>query len=71
MTDLDLQVRRLDVENGDILVVQTRQVLTPAQAEKAHEDVAALARRHGVRDVSVVVFDNCADLTVERPGAVS
>lgn len=71
MTDLDLQVGRLDVENGDILVVRTRQILTTAQADRIHNDVALLARRHGVVGVSVVVFDNCADLTVERPESTS
>lgn len=71
MTDLDLQVGRLDVENGDILVVRTRHVLTSAQAEKIHDTLERLVRRHGVRDVSVLVFDNNSDLTVERPGSGS
>lgn len=63
---LDLQVKRLDVEHGDMLVLTTAKKLTQAQADAAHDLVAQLARRHGVRDVSVLVLDNCSDLTVER-----
>ena len=65
MTDLDVQVSRLDVENGDILTLRTRHVLTRDQADELHDEVARLARRHGVRDVSVLVLDNCSDLSVE------
>lgn len=64
---LDLQVRRLDVESGDILVVRTAKTLTREQADLAHDTVAKLAARHGIRDVSVLVLDACTDLTVQRP----
>ena len=65
MTDLDVQVSRLDVENGDILTLRTRHTLTRDQADALHDEVSRLARRHGVRDVSVLVLDNCTDLAVE------
>lgn len=70
LADLDLQVKRLDVESGDILVVRTAKKLTAAQADAIDAQVSQLARRHGVRDVSVVVLDNATDLTVERPGPI-
>lgn len=70
MDDLDLQMKRLDVESGDILVVRTAKKLTRAEADAIDAQVSQLARRHGVRDVSVIVLDNASDLTVERPGAV-
>ena len=70
VSDLDLQVKRLDVESGDILVVRTAKKLTQAQADAIDAQVSQLARRHGVRDVSVMVLDNATDLTVERPGPV-
>ena len=70
VTNLDLQVKRLDVESGDILVVRTAKKLTRAEADAIDAQVSQLARRHGVRDVSVIVLDNATDLTVERPGAV-
>ena len=67
---LDLQVKRLDVESGDILVVRTAKKLTRTEADAIDAQVSQLARRHGVRDVSVLVLDNATDLTVERPGPV-
>ncbi|TXM65737.1 hypothetical protein [Methylobacterium sp. WL120] len=68
--NLDLQVKRLDVESGDILVVRTAKKLTRVEADAIDAQVSQLARRHGVRDVSVMVLDNATDLTVERPGPV-
>ncbi|WP_375455730.1 hypothetical protein [uncultured Methylobacterium sp.] len=69
LDDLGLQVKRLDVEHGDILVVRTAKTLTRAEANAVEAMVSGLARRHGVRDVSVMVLDARTDLTVERPGA--
>ena len=69
MDDLELQVKRLDVESGDILVVRTARTLTRAEADAVDAMVSQLGRRHGVRDVSVIVLDNCSDLTVQRPCA--
>ena len=66
--DLGLQVKRLDVENGDILVVRSKSRLAPVRAAEIHDQVAALASRHGIRDVTVMVLDDCSDLSVERPG---
>ena len=65
--EIDRQLSRLDVESGDILILRTREKLQAATAEKWQDELLELCRAHGVRDVSVVVFDNCTDLTIERP----
>ena len=63
---IDRQLTELDVENGCILVLRTRQKLRPEMAAEWQEELKALCRSQGVRDVSVVVLDNCSSLTVER-----
>ena len=63
---IDRQLTRLDVEGGDILVLRTRHKLRPELAAEWQEELKALCRSQGVRDVSVVVLDNCTSLTVER-----
>jgi hypothetical protein len=64
---IDRQLTRLDVENGDILVLRTCQKLRPEMAAEWQSELQALCRSHGARDVTVVVLDDCSDLTVERP----
>lgn len=68
--DLDRQLSRLDVENGDILVLRTAKKLSAATAEKWQDELLELCSAHGVRDVSVLVLDDCTDLTIERPQRV-
>lgn len=63
---IDRQLTELDVESGCILVLRTRQKLRPEMAAEWQEELKALCRSQGVRDVSVVVLDNCTSLTVER-----
>ncbi|GJD67258.1 hypothetical protein MMMDOFMJ_0172 [Methylobacterium gnaphalii] len=65
MTDINLQVSRLDLEDGDIIVVRSRSKLSPETAERYQDQVQALARAHGFRQVSVVVLDDCSDLSIE------
>ena len=65
--EIDRQLSHLDVESGDILVLRTRQKLQAATAEKWQDELLELCRAHGVRDVSVLVLDDCTDLTIERP----
>ena len=65
--DIDRQLARLDVESGDILVLSTRAKLQPATAARWQDELIALCRSQGVRNVTVLVLDDCTDLTVERP----
>lgn len=65
--DLDRQLSRVDVENGDILVLRTAKKLSTATAEKWQDELLELCAAHGVRDVSIIVLDDCTDLTIERP----
>ena len=65
--DLAPQLKRLDVESGDILVLRTRRKLSEAIVEKWQDELLRLCRAHGARDVSVLVLDDCTDLTIERP----
>ena len=65
--EIDRQLARLDVESGDILVLRTRCKLQPATAARWQDELLALCRSHGVRDVSVLVLDDCTDLSIERP----
>lgn len=67
MTDIALQIRRLEVENGDILVVRTPGKLTREKSDAWHAEVQQLVREQGLRDVTCMVLDGCTDLTVERP----
>ena len=64
---LAIEVKRLDVENNDILIVRTAEKLSPEKAADFHDRVLELAQRHGVKGVTVVVLDGCTDLTIERP----
>ncbi len=63
-------LKRLDVEEGDILVFRTRSKLTAEQAERIAGRVDAFAARHGFREVRTMVLDGCSDLDVaDRPRA--
>lgn len=64
---VEVQVRRLDVEDNDILVVRTAEKLSQEKSDAFHDRVLELAQRHGVKGVTVVVLDGCTDLTIERP----
>ena len=65
--EIDRQLSRLDVEQGDILVLRTRQRLQPATAARWQDELINLCREQGIRGISVLVLDDCTDLTVERP----
>ena len=65
--EIDRQLDRLEVRHGDILVMRTRQKLQPATAAKWQDELIGLCAAAGVRDITVVVFDDCTELTVERP----
>ena len=65
--EIDRQLSRLDVESGDILVLRTRQKLQPATASAWQDELLALCRTQGVRDVTILVLDDSSDLTVTRP----
>ncbi|WP_289015719.1 hypothetical protein [uncultured Methylobacterium sp.] len=67
MTNIALQLRRLDVENGDILVLRTPEKPTRETADTWHDQVQQAVREQGLRDVTCIVLDNCTDLSVERP----
>ena len=63
---VEAQVSRLDVEDGDILVVRTRRKVSEATAAKWQGGLERLVRAAGVKDVSILVLDDCTDITVER-----
>jgi len=65
--EIDRQLDRLEVRQGDILVLRTRQLLQPATAKKWQDDLIRMCEASGVRDVTVLVLDNATELTVERP----
>lgn|GEM_PF-2173828 len=65
--DLDRQLDRLEVRHGDILVLRTSQKLQPATAARWQDDLIRMCAAAGVQDVTVLVLDNAAELTVERP----
>lgn len=65
--DLELQVKRLDIEEHDILVLRTAKKLTEDEAHAAAEMVEAIAARTGFRNVTPLILDNCSDLSIERP----
>lgn len=64
---LDLQLGRLDIEDGDILTVRTRAKLTAEKAARYQRELLELCRSQGFRHVSVIILDDCSDLTIERP----
>lgn len=61
------QVSRLDIEDGDILTVRTRAKLTAEKAARYQRELLELCRSQGFRHVSVIILDDCSDLTIERP----
>ncbi len=65
--DLDRQLDRLEVRHGDILVLRTSQKLQPATAARWQDDLIRMCAAAGVQDVTVVVLDNAAELSIERP----
>ena len=65
--DLDRQLDRLEVRHGDILVLRTSQKLQPATAARWQDELITMCAAAGVRDVTVLVLDNAAELTIERP----
>ncbi|MCJ2143722.1 hypothetical protein [Methylobacterium sp. E-066] len=65
--EIDRQLDRLVVRHGDILVLRTRQKLQPATAAKWQDELIGLCKDAGVRDVTVLVLDDCTDLSIERP----
>lgn len=66
--DLELQVKRLDIEEHDVLVLRTPKKLTEDEAHAASEMIEEIAARSGYRYVTALVLDNCSDLSIERPG---
>ena len=64
--DLAPQLARLDVEDNDILVVRTRRKVSEATAAKWQDGLERLVRAAGVKGVSILVLDDCTDITVER-----
>jgi hypothetical protein len=64
---LDRQLDRLEVRHGDILVLRTRRKLPAATVTKWQDDLIRMCRDAGVTDVTVLVLDDCTELTVERP----
>ncbi|MFC6772535.1 hypothetical protein [Methylobacterium gregans] len=67
IADLELQVKRLDIEEHDVLVLRTAKKLTQDEADAAVDMVESIARRSGIRFVTPVVLDACSDLSIERP----
>ncbi|MBE7202011.1 MAG: hypothetical protein INR70_29980 [Parafilimonas terrae] len=65
--DMALQLHRLDLRHGDILVIRTSEKLQPATAEKWQDELIRLCEASGFRDVTVLVLDNATEITVERP----
>lgn len=65
--EIDRQLDRLEVRHGDILVLRTSQRLQPATARKWQDDLICMCAAAGVRDVTVLVLDNAAELSIERP----
>ena len=65
--DLEFQVKRLDIEEHDILVLRTAKKLTEDEAHAAADMVEAIAARTGFRYVTPLILDNCSDLSIERP----
>lgn len=65
--DMDRQLDRLEVRHGDILVLRTSQKLQPATAARWQDDLIRMCAAAGVRDVTVLVLDNAAELSIERP----
>ena len=63
----EFDLKRLDVEDGDVLVFRTRSKLTPDQAERIADRIDRHAQRHGFHDVRTIVLDDCSDLAIERP----
>ena len=63
----EFELKRLDVEDGDVLVYRTRSKLTPDQAERIADRIDRHAQRHGFHDVRTIVLDDCSDLAIERP----
>lgn len=64
---IERQLDRLEVRHGDILVLRTSQKLQAATAKQWQDDLICMCAAAGVRDVTVLVLDNAAKLTVERP----
>ncbi|WP_267355653.1 MULTISPECIES: hypothetical protein [unclassified Methylobacterium] len=65
--EMDRQLDRLEVRHGDILVLRTSQKLQPETATRWQDDLIRMCAAAGVRDVTVVVLDNAAELSIERP----
>ncbi|WP_267422631.1 hypothetical protein [Methylobacterium sp. GC_Met_2] len=65
--DLDRTLERLEVRPGDILVVRTTQKLPKEKAAAWSDELIRLCAASGVTDVTVLVLDNAAELTIERP----
>lgn len=66
-TDFSAQLARLDIEDGDILTVRTRAKLTAEKATRYQRELLELCRSQGFQHVSVIILDDCSDLTIERP----
>ena len=63
----EFELKRLDVEDGDLLVYRTRSKLTPDEAARIADLIDRHAQQHGFHDVRTIVLDDCSDLSIERP----
>ncbi|MCJ2086971.1 hypothetical protein MKK88_13365 [Methylobacterium sp. E-005] len=59
--------RGVEVRHGDILVLRTTQKLPQEKAAAWSDELIRLCAASGVTDVTVLILDNAAELTVERP----
>lgn len=65
--DLDRTLERLEVRPGDILVLRTTQKLPQDKASAWSDELIRLCAASGVTDVTVLILDNAAEISVERP----
>ncbi len=63
----EFELKRLDVEEGDLLVYRTRSRLTSGQADVVADRIDRHVRQLGFTNVRTIVLDDCSDLSIERP----
>ena len=65
MDDLETRVRKLDVEDGDLLVITSPRRLSIEQAKRLGQTIDQVAVAVGLK-VTALVLDDCMDLKVIR-----
>lgn len=66
LEDLVREVERLRVADDEVLIVRPKSILTRAELERLHRNLAHLARACGWPRDRIVVLDRDFDLTVVK-----